>query len=798
MRHDIAYNTTLIKNESEEIPKIDIEIPKHEFKDIQDPVFVLFGNAAYKSLLANYICNIAVFPGMHEHTLIIVTDLETKLYLEGLSTQVNIWLIEDSDQDAYNYDTAQYIRLMQLRGQHLLQVLGKKTILWLEADAMYYENLLLQPEILHSSTDITFFWDWQSYGGGFIRFAATDTARQFYADIINTTGNGVNDQSSLNQYIASSNFKNFSVFNDCKYRSGMYYKNEEYRRRCEGVKAVVQQYNWIVGVQSKISLAKEKNQWYLTADERQCRQRDLRIIVMTMNRPASLLRLMNSIKHAKYPQDVWSVDLQVNVDRDAQGLVDTNTIHTLADFKWDMGFFGVRVWDKQMGLLGQWLEAWPCELFSPTLYKAVILLEDDLEVSPFFALWFLGAHQVYKAADIGAVTGMRPQLVAKSGLESTMEELIPEGVKAFAYKLIATWSLSPTYDNWKRFREWYYTRPSNFIPTVEGIKPNEWYRDFHATGNTARMWEMWYIRFTDEYNYYTLYPWMKDKTVVCNWKERGMNYDGSENTQPDYPLVLSEEIVNGSLTQDPLPRVEWDLSFYLCLTGDLYGQLGNQLLTLAWAQKLALQSSKFLRLSSFSTPNLSRLYLKENWDQIFDTQAFPYILMDGQSDIKCHQSFTYESIFFEQLNQEFTIPLPKSSVQEHARKAWDSKGISVHGRSFEGTCALIKSNHCPSRNENVENLCDYSSHRLRHLFSIDSLTPMVLFSDKQDTTMDSTYEIINEDPIAVQLWMQVISETHIGNPMSTLDLIVYHWKKQTGLGGRMLPESCYASVVGMT
>jgi hypothetical protein len=568
-----------VSNQSVEINSIHLvsQGKNVSFMQLQEPLFVLFGNAAYKTMLANYVCNTALFPGMHERSVIITTDHETMRFLESLQTKVNIWLIEDSKQEGYNYGTPMYLRLMLLRGRHLLHLLGKKTVIWLEADAAYYENLLDQPEIVNSANDLTFFWDWQSFGGGFIRFAATETAKHFYEKIIegmmpsDVSDNEIpwaNDQAMLNQYIKGSGFVNFSVFDDCKYRSGVYYKNHEYQQRCANVRPIVQQHNWIVGVDAKIALAKDKNVWFLNPKkETECRQRDLRIVVMTKDRPASLMRLLHSIKQANYPKEVWAVDLQVNVDRDFDGYVDEKTLNSISasTFGWELGMFASKVWESQVGLLGQWLNGWECELFPPSLYRAVILLEDDLEVSPLFAQWFLGAHEKYKSNEIGSVTGMRVQLVAKSGTTTPVEKLIPKGVNAFAYKLMATWSLSPTYENWRKFREWYYQHKSqniNISPIVNGIKPSEWYSDFQASGNIARMWEMWYIRFTDEFNYYTIYPWIEDgrSTIVCNWKERGLNYDGSDNNR-DFPLIQSEDQVNILFSQDPLPKVEWDMVF---------------------------------------------------------------------------------------------------------------------------------------------------------------------------------------------------------------------------------------------
>jgi hypothetical protein len=75
------------------------------------------------------------------------------------------------------------------------------------------------------------------------------------------------------------------------------------------------------------------------------------------------------------------------------------------------------VWPQKVGLYGQWVHSWPAELYPEEMYKAVLLLEDDLEVSPHYAKWFIGAHQAYGGLPgVGAITGQRPNLVAAGPL----------------------------------------------------------------------------------------------------------------------------------------------------------------------------------------------------------------------------------------------------------------------------------------------------------------------------------------------------------------------------------------------
>jgi Glycosyltransferase 61/Nucleotide-diphospho-sugar transferase/Galactosyltransferase len=242
--------------------------------DLPSPLLVTFGNSGYKEILANFLCNTAIFPPMHAHTLIIVTDLAALDYLSALDTDVTFWFYEDTIQGSHDYDTPDYIRMMLLRGQLLLELLGNRVVMWLEADAQYFENILNHPQIATTNTDLVMYWDGTMYGGGFIRFAATQEAKQFYAEVMGrmeaaiAQGDFTNDQFILKDVIQSTK-PTLTEFDRCQFRSGRYYHvlyGQDYQQMCNGTDPVVQQYNWVVGNSKKIAMAKQYDAWFLQED----------------------------------------------------------------------------------------------------------------------------------------------------------------------------------------------------------------------------------------------------------------------------------------------------------------------------------------------------------------------------------------------------------------------------------------------------------------------------------------------------------------------------------------------------
>lgn len=542
---------------------------------VQDPVFVVYGNRGYKELLANFVCNMAVFPGMHSHILAIVTDHETAEFLESLSTLITVFVSKEDLHEPYDFETPSYLKLMIARGLVLVDLLqaaqlASKTIVWLEPDFYYTQNLLTRPEMMETTADLVFYWDQVQFCGCFIRFSPVPASTLFYKEVmdrmqrIHADGGTTNDQTILNDVVADM-LPNHTRFDRCLYRSGTYNKLGymlEYQQACKGIQPVAQHHNWIVGAMSKVQRAKESGGWFLDKDKQTCKQRDILLVVMTMNRPASLKRLVDSLTTAEYPPDSV-VDLKVTVDRALDGSVDQETAHFLGGLHWAHGLLEVRIWPKQMGLFGQWVHSWPAEDYPSQMYKAVIMLEDDLEVSPHYAKWFVGAHDAYgHIPGVGAVTGQRPNLVAAMNGPPSVASQVPKGLKAFGYLLMATWSFSPKHSVWVDFRKWVTEkrRQIGFEPWVTGIVPNQWYEQFKSKGEEENMWEMWFLRFADERGLHTVYPWVDEGrvTIVGNWMENGLHFSGTPSL--DFPIARGIWDA-GLLTQIPLPLVGYDLQF---------------------------------------------------------------------------------------------------------------------------------------------------------------------------------------------------------------------------------------------
>ncbi|CAG8670363.1 14255_t:CDS:2, partial [Dentiscutata heterogama] len=103
----------------------------------------------------------------------------------------------------------------------------------------------------------------------------------------------------------------------------------------------------------------------------------IQIEIITQDRPASLLRLVQSLNSSIYFGD--NVHLTINIDRSADP-VTVKYCHTL---EWPFGQTNIRYRIKQGGLITAIVESY----YPTTNDEYAIILEDDIEVSPFYYIW---------------------------------------------------------------------------------------------------------------------------------------------------------------------------------------------------------------------------------------------------------------------------------------------------------------------------------------------------------------------------------------------------------------------------
>lgn len=168
------------------------------------------------------------------------------------------------------------------------------------------------------------------------------------------------------------------------------------------------------------------------------------IVIIAYNRPESLKRVLRSVKDAKYPND--NITLIISID-----FWNTdNPCYNIADnFLWEFGEKKILRHETNLGLKQHVLQ---CGDLTQE-YETVILLEDDVIVSPYFYYYAQDACSFYQHKD--EVMGVGLFSHAYTGYAKLPFYPIKNGFDTYYGKWVITWGECFFKKQWKEFRQWY-------------------------------------------------------------------------------------------------------------------------------------------------------------------------------------------------------------------------------------------------------------------------------------------------------------------------------------------------------
>lgn len=242
------------------------------------------------------------------------------------------------------------------------------------------------------------------------------------------------------------------------------------------------------------------------------------IIAVGYNRPQSLKRLLHSIQNADYPVDhvtlVVSIDKSVNQDE---------VIRAADEVEWTHGTRIVRAFDERQGLRRHIIQ---CGDLSQE-YGAVIILEDDIFVSPSFYHYAYEAVNHFYSDD--RICGVA--LYSHAWSEHALLPFVPcrNEYDVFYGQFSVTWGQCWTDRQWSAFREWYAVH-ENKLPEKNDRLPNgilQW---------SDQSWGKYFISYIVETDKYYAVPYTAMST---NFSEAGQHNDHTDNA---YQVPLMEGI----------------------------------------------------------------------------------------------------------------------------------------------------------------------------------------------------------------------------------------------------------------
>ena len=250
-----------------------------------------------------------------------------------------------------------------------------------------------------------------------------------------------------------------------------------------------------------------------------------KVIILTMERLASLKRLVDSLSHpdCAYASYGMEVDLIFHVNRPKNGKDTAAWIETVRwtvdNVTWPHGSVSTLVANENMGLRQAWLEAWRPEGDD----GRAIILEDDVTVSPLWYRWVNGAYDAYGHED-GRVAGYSLQRQDLVPLASKTSTSVPANDNVpFLYSLVGSIGFAPNARVWRDFLDWAECAIDNDVDvSVDGLVTSEWWNKLDKGG----MWTQHFIYYMKRLGLGCLYHFPQDagKALGVHWREKGEHY----------------------------------------------------------------------------------------------------------------------------------------------------------------------------------------------------------------------------------------------------------------------------------
>lgn len=239
------------------------------------------------------------------------------------------------------------------------------------------------------------------------------------------------------------------------------------------------------------------------------------IIVLTYNRVNTVERLLRSLESAYYEEFDGQIKLIISIDFSGSN----ELLNTIEKFKWSHGEIEIIKHTKHLGLKSHLLSCGDLT----SLYERIILLEDDLAVSPYFYKYAVNALNYYEESEnIGGIS-----LYNHSYNESAKLPFLKIHDESDIYflQIAASWGQAWTKRQWTNFRTWY--SKNQFIRNEDNLP-----EDVIAWPKTS--WKKHFIKYLVETDKYFVYPRV---SYTTNFGDAGAHHRGTNVFQ--VPLSLS-------------------------------------------------------------------------------------------------------------------------------------------------------------------------------------------------------------------------------------------------------------------
>lgn len=238
------------------------------------------------------------------------------------------------------------------------------------------------------------------------------------------------------------------------------------------------------------------------------------IVVVAYNRPKSLERLLGSLKNAK---KITDARLIISIDNKYPENLPIKKI--AEDFEWPYGEKEVIYQEKRQGLRQHILK---CGDLTEK-YGSVIILEDDLYVSPYFYDYTIKALDFYSTDD--KIGGISLYSQPREDLGEKPFQTIDDGSDVYFLQFPSSWGQAWSVEHWTKFREWLIKNPD-----ISNIPISR-----HVINWPESSWKKLYCAYLHDQDKFFVYPRL---SLTTNFNEPGTNYKLAVNNDGQAPLRL--------------------------------------------------------------------------------------------------------------------------------------------------------------------------------------------------------------------------------------------------------------------
>eukprot|EP01036_Dinobryon_divergens_P031478 gene31478-40880_t len=293
----------------------------------------------------------------------------------------------------------------------------------------------------------------------------------------------------------------------------------------------------------------------------------LTIRIITMDRPTSLKRLLTSLTKAHYDNDAVHIEFYVDKPKSAADQTKHQAVIDIVKaFKWKHGSVQRNFEKQNAGIFKMWVRPFPVKTDESAAQPFLMVLEDDIEVSPFFYTWAKNMLLTYAPHAEGNLYGFTIQrshgiIGTKKGenwVESYHDRNVSTAAPFYRYQLLSTWGQIFFPRHWNAFVNWAVVAKNQvgFKPCVPYLVSNYWYK-----ANPQKIWSIWFNYFvyhsglTNLYINFNHLSSVTNYALLLNYRENGLHYSSKSNiTTGIIKSIVPAKFINSSI-QIKLPPI---------------------------------------------------------------------------------------------------------------------------------------------------------------------------------------------------------------------------------------------------